>query len=136
MRYHFWLGLITAITIFTNAQAQAIAVLPYTGPINCKTLEQDLAYVSPLLIGRFCRNAVDACDAQNMLNGLNKASQLGFKATHRLQNYINTQLELCELAFASHAPEFYEKRVLNADQSKGLSTTFDHQEPITPTYIE
>ena len=113
----------------------AQTVQPYNGRLNCKTLDQNIAQFSRLTIGRFCRNASEACEMQILYNKLDATNPLKQILQDRLQDYLNLQLEICETAFAANEPNHYNKYLSRtnpyAAEQRSLITT----EPITPTTI-
>jgi hypothetical protein len=116
--------------------ASCQVVKPYTGRLNCDTLDQDIAHFSRLLIGRFCRGASEACQIQKMYTKLEANNPLKDTLQDRLQDYLNLQLEICELAFAVHAPEFYEKHFSRTHPNIDMSTSFERTPSVSPTIIE
>lgn len=129
----FYIVLVNLILVTTS---QAQTVKSYNGRLNCKTLDQSLAQFPRLSVGRFCRNASEACEMQTLYMKLDASNPLKLILQDRLQDYLNLQLEICETAFAVNAPDYYSKYLSRTNPYAKSEKTFQSTEPITPTIIQ
>ena len=121
-------------TTITSSSAQTVKL--YNGRLSCKTLDQSLAQFPRLTIGRFCRNASEACQMQALYMKLDASNPLKLILQDRLQDYLNLQLEICETALAVNAPDYYAKYLSRTNPQANPEKSFQTTEPITPTIIQ
>lgn len=79
---------------------------PYAGKLRCATLNQLMGAQPGLEVGRFCRAALDRCGVMDMIE---KNIKVPFVAQAKpdLEQLMNNELTICELAILNHDPEFY-----------------------------
>lgn len=90
---------------------QAVPSQAYTGRLQCKTLAETLTRFSALHVKSYCKEALQACRLQKMLDRLDKQHPLHQALDGRLHDKITLALEICELAFLDHDPTHYEENL-------------------------
>ncbi len=93
-----------AVAVFGTAETQA-----YTGRLKCSNLQKTLVQFSALHVKSFCKEAIQACRIQEMLDRLDKKHPLHKVLDGRIQEKNSLALEVCELAFLDHDPAHYDE---------------------------
>ena len=90
---------------FTGAFVPVLAE-PYAGKLRCASLNQLMGSQPGLEVGRFCRAALDRCGVMDMINKNIKVPFVA-QAKPAIEQLINNELTICEIAILNHDPEYY-----------------------------
>lgn len=93
------LGLLTGV-------CASLQAAPYGGKLKCSSLNNLMGTQPSLEVGRFCHAALDLCGLMEMIKSHEKVPFVA-ESKDDLEQFMNNELTICELAILNHDPDFY-----------------------------